>query len=170
MAGGEDYRPHGGEILSPAEGRAVRVRAFLLSLSTALLLVATSGLVAAPSASAQTTAEARLVARINAVRAGAGLAPLVVRSRLTQYARAHSAAMAQQRTLFHTTSFAGLCCWSAIAENVGFGAGVAGVHQAFLGSPAHLANILDPRMRSVGVGVHRSGDRIWVTEIFKAPR
>lgn len=148
----------------------MRVRVIMLSLLTAVALMSSSTLVGAPSASAQTTAEARFVTRINAERARLGLPALRVRARLTEYARQHSVAMSRQRTLFHTRNFSALCCWSSIAENVGVGFDVPTLHQAFMASPAHRANILDPRMRSVGVGVYRSGGRMWVTQIFKAPR
>ena len=147
----------------------MRIRSTLLSLLLTAALTASAALLTAPGASAQTTAEARFVAKINYERRLAGLPPLEVRSRLTDYARAHSAAMSRQNTLFHTSNFSVLCCWSRIAENVGVGFDVATLHQALMASPAHRANILDPRMRKVGVGVYRSGGRIWVTQIFKAP-
>ena len=43
------------------------------------------------------------------------------------------------------------------------------LHRAFLRSPAHRANILDPRKRVVGVGLVSSGGRLWVTELFTKP-
>ena len=38
-----------------------------------------------------------------------------------------------------------------------------------MNSSAHRANILDRRWRGVGVGVVKSGGRLWVTEIFRQP-
>lgn len=148
----------------------MRIRSTLLSLLLGVSLTASATLLTAPGAAAQTTAEARFVSKINSERGRLGLPALEVRSRLTGYARTHSAAMARQKTLFHTSSFSMLCCWSRIAENVGVGFDVATLHKALMASPAHRANILDPRMRKVGVGIHRAGGRIWVTQIFKAPR
>lgn len=148
----------------------MRVRSTLLRLLLTATLAASSTLLTAPSASAQTTAEARFVARINQARSELGLPPLVVRPRLTDYARSHSAAMSRQKTLFHTRNFSVLCCWSWIAENVGVGFDVPSLHRSFMASPTHRANILDPRLRRLGVGIFRSGGRIWVTQIFTAPR
>lgn len=142
----------------------------MLSLVTAVLLTGLPVLVGAPTASAGTTREAEFVSRINAVRLAHGLRPLRVRESLTTYARSHSRAMSRQRTLFHTADFSVVCCWSAIAENVGTGFGVRQVHRAFMASAPHRANILDPQMRAVGVGVVSVGDRLWVTEIFRQPR
>jgi uncharacterized protein YkwD len=36
-------------------------------------------------------------------------------------------------------------------------------------SSAHRANILNPRMRVLGVGVVSSDGRLWVTELFTRP-
>lgn len=147
----------------------MRIPSRVVSLLIAVVLTGGAGLVAAPTAQAQSTVEARFVERINAARARHNLPPLRVRSGLTDYARRHSAAMSSSRTLFHTRSFSAICCWSSVAENVGVGYTVRGVHRAFMSSPAHRANILDASKRHVGVGVVRSGGRIWVTEIFRTP-
>jgi uncharacterized protein YkwD len=153
----------------------VRLRSCLLSLVTALSLVGMIGMigivgVTSVPAQANTTREARFVARINDVRAGHGLAPLRERAGLTRYARQHSAAMSRAGQLFHTSDFNVVCCWSVVAENVGVGFSVGGVHRALMASAPHRANILDPRMRAVGVGAVKRGGRVWVTQIFKLPR
>ncbi|MGH8892953.1 MAG: CAP domain-containing protein [Actinomycetes bacterium] len=148
----------------------MRPRVMLMSALTALCLGATA-LAGAPAAQAgTTTAEARFVARINKARANHGLAPLRVRSDLTRYARRHSASMSRLGTLYHTSNFSIVCCWSSISENVGHGGGVRRVHRAFMASPSHRANILDPRKRALGVGVVFTGGRLWVTEVFRQPR
>jgi uncharacterized protein YkwD len=92
------------------------------------------------------------------------------RNSLTTYARHHSRAMAGAGYLYHTSNFAVICCWRSIGENVGYGPSVASVEYAFMHSPEHRANILDPDWRGIGVGVYRSGGRIWVTQIFRQPR
>lgn len=147
----------------------MRVRVCVLSLVTALAVSATTGLVASP-AEAQSSVEARVAERLNATRVRHGLPPLQVRSDLSDYARRHSGAMSSRQALFHTPDFTVLCCWSAVAENVGVGFTVRGVHRALMRSPAHRANILHPDMRALGVGVVRSGGRIWVTQVFRRPR
>jgi uncharacterized protein YkwD len=143
------------------------IRSALLSLLTAAALVASIALVGAAPASAQTTREARLVAKINAARANHGLPALRTSPDLMAAARAHTVAMAGQRTLFHTPSFATICCWSSVAENVGRGFTVRGVHRALMHSAPHRANILNGRLREVGVGVVYSGGQLWVTEVFR---
>jgi uncharacterized protein YkwD len=77
--------------------------------------------------------------------------------------------MASATTLFHTADFATICCWTAIAENVGMADSVRSLHRALMRSPAHRANILDPQMRVVGVGVVAAGGQLWATELFTKP-
>jgi hypothetical protein len=141
-------------------------RRTLLVLATATAL-AVSALVGAPAASAG-TAESALVTRINAARAATGLPAVTMHADLVAAARRHSSAMAGRNELYHS-SLSGICCFRALAENVGFGATPGVVHVAFMGSSLHRANILNPAMRHVGVGVVSSGGQLWVTEIFRAP-
>jgi hypothetical protein len=144
--------------------RSPRRTLLVLAAATALTV---SALVAAPAASAS-TAESALVTKINAARAAAGLPAVSVRADLVAAARRHSGAMAGRNELYHS-SLSGICCFRALAENVGFGATPTVVHVAFMGSSGHRANILNPAMRHVGVGVVSSGGQLWVTEIFRAP-
>ncbi len=142
-------------------------RSALLSLLTATALVAATGLVGAAPATAETTREARMVAKINTVRANHGLPTLRTSPDLMAAARAHTVAMAGQRYLFHTASFTTICCWSSVGENIGRGFSVRGVHRALMHSAPHRANILNGRMREVGVGVVSAGGQLWVTEVFR---
>ena len=144
-------------------------------LPSLLVLLATLGvaagtvLVGAAPASAVTTREAAMLAKINNARAAHGLRPLALSGDLSTIARSHSRRMASSTALFHTANFSSICCWSAIAENVGTGDSVRTVHRAFLRSSAHRSNILDSRMRQVGVGIVAVGGQVWVTEIFRRP-
>jgi uncharacterized protein YkwD len=165
-------RPQGrtGEDLFPAEGPRVRTRNALLSLLVVAVMAASTALVGASPASATTTREARMLVKINHARANHGLRPLTASPDLMSAARKHTLSMAGARSLFHTVSFTSLCCWEHIAENVGYGFSVRGLHLQFMHSAPHRANLLDPRMRQVGVGiVERDGD-LWVTEVFRDPR
>ncbi len=144
-------------------------RCALLSLLTATALAASTALVGAAPASAGTTREARMVAKINTARANHGLPALRISPDLMSAARSHTVAMAGQRMLFHTGSFTAICCWSSVGENVGRGYTVRGVHRSLMHSAPHRANILNPRMREVGVGVVSSGGQLWVTEVFRQP-
>jgi uncharacterized protein YkwD len=63
--------------------------------------------------------------------------------------------------------------WQRLGENVGVGATVAAIHDAFLHSPHHYENIVDPRWDQVGIGVMVRNRVIWVTvnfEELKPPR
>ncbi len=143
------------------------VRPALMSL-LALTLVGSTALVGAPPADATTTRAARMVEKINTARANHGLPPLRTSPDLMAAARTHSAAMSGQGLLFHTASFSSLCCWNAIAENVGMGYSVLGLHRAFMHSAPHRANILDRRMEQVGVGFVSVNGQLWVTEVFRS--
>ena len=56
--------------------------------------------------------------------------------------------------------------WQRIGENVGVGYSVSSLHDAFMNSSGHRANILGDFNR-VGVGVvHEASGRIWVTVVF----
>jgi uncharacterized protein YkwD len=115
-------------------------------------------------------AEERLAALVNLARDRHALPRLRLRPTLSAYAHHHSQAMATADLLFHTTDFDVICCWRWIAENVGFAPDVLTVHRAFMESDEHRANILDPTMRGLGIGVVIDGLRIWATEIFRDPR
>jgi uncharacterized protein YkwD len=164
-------RPKGrtGEDLFPAEGPRVRIRNALLALLMVALTATSAALVGASPASATTTREARMLVKINHARANHGLPPLTASPDLMVAARGHTVAMAGARSLFHTASFSSLCCWDTIGENVGYGFTVRGLHSQFMHSAPHRANILDPRMRQVGVGIVKRDGALWVTEVFRDP-
>jgi Cysteine-rich secretory protein family len=141
----------------------------LLALIMAGALLAALGVALARPAGAS-TAESAFVSRINTTRAAAGLPALRVSSDLTSYARSHSAAMMRAGTLYHTSTFSMICCWRSIAENIGSGSSVSSISSAFMASPTHRGNILDPSMRQVGVGVAVAANgMLWVTEVFRQP-
>ena len=172
-AGGLQDRPeYRGEAPSPTEGLLVQRRHGLLSLLTAIALsgsLVAAGPTPASALVAGTSPAEYLVQRINSARADHGLRPLRVSADLAGYARAHSASMSGSRTLFHTSDFRVLCCWSAISENVAYDDTARAAHQALMRSPHHRANILDPSKRSLGVGVVRSGGSLWITQLFRRP-
>lgn len=128
-------------------------------LAVALVGLAAVSLVATEAASADTGSdELDLAARINGVRAARGLAPLAVKGELFDVARAWSGRMADAGAISHNPSLAAEApsTWTRLGENVGTGADVAELFQAFLNSPSHYANIVDPGFDSVGVGVVRN--------------
>jgi hypothetical protein len=82
--------------------------------------------------------------------------------------RKHSDVMATQENLHHNLGLGSdIVNWRRVAENVGVGGSVASLHKAFMNSPGHRANILDPKVTQIGVGVVGKGTRTWVTEVFR---
>jgi Cysteine-rich secretory protein family len=118
--------------------------------------------------------EARFVQRMNADRAAAGVPPLLVVPRLIEIARAWSRVLSDRSTsqtectLSHNQNLLEvLRPASKVAENVGCGDGTAdALHDAFMNSPHHRANILDPSFDSVGVGVFMNGETMFVSVEF----
>jgi hypothetical protein len=139
-------------------------------LSAILLVLAAVVTLAAPAGADDLGDEWQFVTLINQARANAGLPALGVLGELRDIARAQSIRMAQQNLLYHTTDLvpqvaAAYPDWQRLGENVGQGGSVDGLHQAFMNSPGHQANILgDYNYMAIGV-VHANG-YTWVTEEF----
>jgi hypothetical protein len=113
--------------------------------------------------------EACFVQQTNATRAAKGLSTLPVLGSLAREARAHTQAMASSNSLYHSTADQYPENWIGLGENVGVGPTCNDVEQAFLASPHHYENIVDPKWTSIGVGVVASSDGtgIWVTVGFE---
>jgi hypothetical protein len=111
--------------------------------------------------------EAEFVARINDLRASKGLAPLQVNANLVAKARDWSAGMAAAGRIWHSTLSDGITeDWKKLGENVGMGGSVDGLHKAFVNSPHHYENLVDPAFGYVGIGITMNGNTIYVTEVF----
>ncbi len=133
-----------------------------ISIVLVALVVMTVGL-ALP---AQAGTEGAFLSKINASRSAAGLPPLSMSSELVPDARAHSAEMMAAGEIFHSSNLAGVASgWESLAENVGVGPSVDGLHTAFMNSSGHRRNILGD-FNYVGVGVKEADGQIWVTVIF----
>ncbi len=129
-------------------------------------------------------AEDRLRAAANSLRARHGLHPLRGSAALDAQARIHSEAMRTAATVAHRLeggedlvarlAAAGIRYRSA-RENVSRGDGPDDAHRAMVESPAHLANLLDPDVRLLGLGISRGtlpGGQpvVYLTEILVEPR
>ncbi len=118
--------------------------------------------------------EARFVQRINADRASVGAPPVSVVPRLVDIARAWSRLLSERSTSVSECSLAHnqnllevLRPASKVAENVGCGdASADALHDAFMNSPSHRKNILDPSLDGVGVGVVMTGETMFVSVEF----
>lgn len=145
-------------------------RAALVVLLPALLNAG-----APPARWTDSAAERELVERINQSREQNGLPRLGLNSRLGEAARAHSVQMAKRMLLTHRLAdepelrdrVAGTGLrFDFVGENVGRGDDAASMHEEFLHSPGHRANILHVRASEVGVGAVRVGEDLFVTEDF----
>ncbi|HEX9888652.1 MAG TPA: cell wall-binding repeat-containing protein [Nitriliruptorales bacterium] len=157
-------------------------------LLTALAALMSLALTALPASAAgtrtvDTTAEAGSFDLVNQARAVDGLPALVSNAELVAIARQHSEAMAADVesgascldgvTLRHRDSLSeGItAAWRTLRENVGCGQGSYGtaaiLHDGFMSSPGHRANILAGDVNQIGVGGFRDVDGgLWVTQIF----
>jgi hypothetical protein len=129
--------------------------------------LATVGLGVAARADSGT--ESEFISKINSSRASAGLAPLTANGNLTSYARQHTAGMMEAGEIYHSSSAqlgaAGGSGWDKMGENVGKGQSPSSLHQAFMDSPGHKANILGD-YNYVGVGTGSKDGYLYVTVIF----
>jgi uncharacterized protein YkwD len=113
----------------------------------------------------------------NKERAARGLLPLKWSDDLARAARYHAVRMAQQNTLSHQfrgeSDPAGRAReagahFSAMAENVAEGPTPEGLHEQWMKSPPHRANLLDPELNSIGVGIAQRNGQIFAVQDFSA--
>jgi uncharacterized protein YkwD len=139
-----------------------RVLTFIAALVTSIALVAE------PVAADPVSDEHTFVAKINALRAAHGMRPVETNAALTNAARVWAYAMANDGYISHRRdlSVGAPSDWEFLGENVGVGGDVHSLHDAFVASPTHLANLLNPRFDSVGIGVVQVGSVLWVAQEF----
>ena len=127
---------------------------------------------ATPSSAATTTREAienEFVWRINFLRTERGLAPVTVDPELTAVARRWASSMAVAGEISHRPDLTVVGTdprWVTVGENVGVGGSVVALHDAFVASPKHLENLVDPDWQYIGIGVVFVGNTIYVAENF----
>jgi uncharacterized protein YkwD len=115
-------------------------------------------------------AEAAFVADINGLRASRGLPALRVHPNLVDKARKWGATMAGARSIWHSRLSAGVTArWQKLGENVGRGPSEPSLHAAFVASPTHFANLVDPAFASIGVGVVAADGTLFVSQVFMRP-
>ncbi len=120
--------------------------------------------------------EQQLLALANQARRQAGVPLLTLDAGLSQAARIHAQAMLEARQLSH--QFDGeptlpqrLAAVTELqldqeGENVALDYDAEHGHQHLMLSPPHRANLLNPAYNVVGLGVVRSGDRLYIVEDF----
>ena len=144
--------------------RRSRLGTVVLALAIALL----GSLVVVPSA--QAAPGDTMVASVNASRRAAGLAPYAVRADLVAVALGQAQRMAAANRLYHNPNLAtDVKNYAWAGENVGYGPDLVTLHQAFMNSPAHRANILSARFTEIGIAVVAKDGVLWVAEVFRRP-
>lgn len=114
--------------------------------------------------------EQRFVELINSERRSAGAGPLEVHPDLVEGARRHAERMAAEGRIFHNQNLGDVTDgWKLLGENVGRGGNIETLHQAFMDSPGHRDNLLNPVYDLVGIGVVWSEGIPYVVEVFMDP-
>lgn len=140
----------------------------MLAIWTVLVTI-----IAPSSASASVADESSFIARVNATRASVGLPALQPDVQLTNLARGWAGSMrdsvcGEGAFICHASPIsAGVTHpWAKLGENVGTGPDVGSIMKAFIESPPHYANIVDPEFTHIGVGVVWDGNRMYTTHRF----
>lgn len=105
--------------------------------------------------SCETNAEDRaaVVGAINHSRSLAGLRPLRENGQLNHKASLWASKMRDECRIWHSRLADGAPSnWRKLGENVGRGGSIGAVHNAYMRSPGHKANVLDPSFNEVGTG------------------
>ena len=120
-------------------------------------------------------AEQTLFESLNRERTSRGLAALQWDNHLAEAARLHCQRMADSNTLAHqlpgepdmkarvTDSGAR---FAMVAENIAVGASTASIHDGWMHSPGHRANILDPQLTAVGIAAVRVSGGLFAVQDF----
>jgi uncharacterized protein YkwD len=127
--------------------------------------------------------EARARGASCGARVFAATGPVRLSSRLEQAARAHALDMAQRSYLDHIAPDGSTPAqrvrrtgyeWRLVGENIAAGpTSAAEVTRGWFASPAHCANVMDPRFTEMGVAYSvnpASAEGIYWTQVFAAPR
>ena len=114
---------------------------------------------------------------VNRERSTMGLRELHWDTALANAARLHTTLLAQNDELSHRFNgeadlqtrlrMAG-ANFSLVAENVAEAPDVAALHVAWMNSPPHRANILDPQINAIGIAIERRGSQYFATQDFSA--
>ena len=107
----------------------------------------------------------QFVAAVNQLRVSKGLNALIVDGNLTSIANNWAVTMAGQDNIFHRSNLAdGVTInWKRLGENVGVGPTVSDLMNAFINSPHHYENLVDPTFTHIGIGSARTPDGLMYT-------
>src|SRR5207237_10643396 len=117
------------------------------------------------------------------LRAAHGLPALVRDPAPDRVAEGHSREMARTRTFAHVLPSDGSMAdrlrkaryaYQVAGENIGLSIDALTAHEAVVSSPAHLANLLDPHYRRLGLGsasgrTPDGGEGVYLTQVLATP-
>jgi uncharacterized protein YkwD len=126
-------------------------------------------------------AEARMLVLVNRDRADAGLPPLAADPELAAVARAHSQEMGRTGIVGHVSPTTGDASDRAaragirtglLLENIARAYGVAEAESGLMNSPGHRANLMNPSVTHVGIGIEAGAEvggrrELLVTQMFR---
>jgi hypothetical protein len=134
----------------------------VLTLAVALVLLV------APRP-AHAAAPAEIAALTNGEREARGLHALTWSSELARAAQSHAERMAADGELSHSSIGSRVGGWQRIGENVGRASSARQVHDLWMGSSQHRANILDREFTEIGVGAVEADGQLWVVAVYRLP-
>ncbi|KAA0235120.1 MAG: hypothetical protein JJLCMIEE_01449 [Acidimicrobiales bacterium] len=92
-----------------------------------------------------------VIGLINQSRAAYGIHPLIENGELDMKAERWAQHLRDTCSLYHSHLPDGISYyWLKLGENVGYGGSIGTIHNAYMASSGHRANILDPAFRYVG--------------------
>ncbi|MEL7209808.1 MAG: CAP domain-containing protein [Actinomycetota bacterium] len=114
------------------------------------------------------TAQQREVTQhVNNSRAFFGAPPVRQNLQLTNKAQAWAEHLSRIGRLEHSNLSDGITVrWRSLGENVGYGSTIADVHVAYIRSPGHFNNIMNPAFNYIGTGYASSGGRVYTVQVF----
>src|SRR5579875_3379640 len=142
---------------------------------TATMLFAMAALPASPPRATGSVAEQYLFSAANAERAERGLPPLKWDETLYRAAQRHAGEMAARESISHqypgeldlaARGREAGARFTVISENVAEAWSAPVIHDAWMHSPDHRANLLDPRVNAVGISVLRRDGQLYAVEDF----
>jgi hypothetical protein len=120
-------------------------------------------------------AAGKFLALINKERAARGLGGLGRNTQLEGIALRHAHNMANAGRIYHNSSLFtqatidSLGSPDEVGENVGRGTDVQTLHDTFMDSPSHKANILGGSYTTSGIAVISQSGELWVVQTFMSP-
>ncbi|MEQ8842827.1 MAG: CAP domain-containing protein [Acidimicrobiales bacterium] len=105
---------------------------------------------------------------LNAVRGNEDLVDFTRETALDGLAQSWVENMVQEGELRHSTLIYDVIAgsWTTAGENVGFGPTTGVIVDAFMDSPGHRANIVNPSFTEVGIGVAIVDGVVWTAHLF----